>query len=162
MSKRKMIITYVSLVGVPLLGLIGILHGGRALRAPLSVAGNWNLEADVASWAGQPCGDLLSGLKQPAFDISQSGTMVVLALNNPQATALTGTIRGTTLTAGADEPANGAGQCSGSRAVHIDGLLKEDGAQRTLTGTLKLNTCATCAVIAFEAVRRAPAKKGGK
>jgi len=161
MSKRTMIVTYVCLVGIPLLGLIGILHGGRHLRAPLSVGGNWNLQADFSSWAGKPCGDLLANAKQPAITISQSGTLLVVALNNPQATALSGTLQGTVLTIGPGKPVTaGAESCNATEAIRLDGEVSKDGAHRTLTGTLRLNTCATCAAIAFQAVRQ-PAKKGG-
>jgi len=163
MSKRTMLVAYASLVGIPLLGLIGIVHGGRRLRAPLSVGGNWNLRADFTPWAGKTCGNLLSVTRQPAFSISQSGTILVLALNNAQATAFRGTIQGTELTAGAEDPsAGGDAACDPEEAIHLNAVVKKTGAQATLTGTLKLNSCATCAPVAFEAVRQASAKKGGQ
>ena len=161
MSKRAMIIAYVCLVGIPLLGLIGILHGGRRLQAPLAVGGNWNLEADFSSWAGKPCGDLLASAKQPALSISQSGTTLVVALNNPQATTLAGTVEGTSLTVGDEEPASLESEsCNAAQALRLNGEVNRDGAHCRLTGTLKLNNCASCAVIAFQAVRQTT-KKGG-
>lgn len=162
MSTRAMIVAYISLVGIPLLGLIGILHGGRHLRAPLSVGGNWNLTADLSPWAGKPCGDLLAGIKQPAFNISQSGAMLVFTLNNPQAATFGGTLRGTELTAGAVASSATAGDaCSPAEAVSMNAVVGKAGAQSALSGTLQLRNCATCAPIAFKAIRQVSAKKGG-
>jgi hypothetical protein len=41
MSKRKLIVAYVLLVGVPLLGLLGIVRAGQHLTPPISVGGTW-------------------------------------------------------------------------------------------------------------------------
>lgn len=162
MSARAMIVAYVCLVGIPLLGLVGILHGGRRLRAPLSVGGNWNLTADFSPWTGKPCGDLLAGIKQPAFNISQSGAMLVFTLNDPQAATFDGTLRGTELTAGADASSVSVSDaCSPAEAISMNAVVGETGVQAALSGTLRLRSCDTCAPLAFKAIRQASAKKGG-
>lgn len=162
MSTRAMIVTYVSLVGIPLLGLVGILHSGRHLRAPLSVGGNWNLTADVSGWAGKPCGDLLAGIRQPAFSISQSGTVLVFTLNTAQAVTLAGTLRGTSLTAGALDSSAAGEACSPAEAIRVNAVVGKRGAQPALTGMLQLRSCPACAAVPFEAVRLASAKKGAQ
>lgn len=161
MSKRKLIIAYVCLVGIPLLGLIGIVHEGQRLNAPASVGGNWNVDGDFAAWAGKPCANLLTGARRPAVTISQSGSILSIVLSDAQAAPLTGTIQGRTLTAGADDPASsGVASCAG--AIRVNATAEKDGKQRTLTGTLQLNTCASCAPVAFSAVREAAQSKGGE
>ncbi len=155
-----MITAYACLVGIPLLGLIGIVRAGRRLVAPLSVGGNWNIEADFALWADKPCGDLLAGARQPALSISQSGDRLVIALNNRQATELIGTIRATFLRAGSeDPPASGIDNCSAAQPIGVTATVKNQGEQRTLTGTLRLNTCEACPPVAFRAVRQPAQKK---
>jgi len=161
MSNRRLILAYVFLVGIPLLGLIGIVRRGQHLQAPVSVGGSWNVEADFSPWSGKPCVDVLGSGKQPLLNISQSGDRLVLALNNPQSTVIAGSIRGTVLTAGTQDSADSAGgSCAASQAIGITAELNKDGQQHALTGTFKLNTCRACAPVSFHAVRQAGPKRG--
>ena len=157
MSNRKLILAYVCLVGIPLLSLIGIVRSGQHLQAPISVGGNWNVEADLSPWSGKPCVDLLSG-KQPLLSISQSGDNLTLLLNNPQATVLAGTIRGTALRANTEDRASD--QCSAGQAIAITAEVSKDGERRALTGAFRLNRCRECAPVSFHALRLAALKKG--
>jgi hypothetical protein len=161
MSKRKLMIAYVCLVGIPLLVLIGIVHEGQRLSAPASVGGNWNVDGDFTAWAGKPCGDLLTAAGRPALSISQSGSVLSISLGDPQAAPLAGTIQGRTLSAGAEDPPS-SGNASCSAAIRVDATAERDGEQRTLTGTLRLNTCASCAPVAFRAVREGGQQKVGR
>src|SRR5262249_17892730 len=72
-SKAKLIISYVCLVGMPLLALLGILRAGQSLYAPPSLGGSWYLEADLGNLANGPCRDLLGRVTQPFMTICQSG-----------------------------------------------------------------------------------------
>ena len=49
MAKRKLIIVYAGLVGLPLLGLIGILRGGQHLAAPAAAGGTSHLQSSGAA-----------------------------------------------------------------------------------------------------------------
>lgn len=161
MSRRKLMVAYICLVGIPLLGLIAIVHEGQRLSAPASVGGSWNLDGDFAAWLGKPCADQLTGAGRPALDISQSGNMLSIVLGDAPAMPLTGTIQGRTLTAGAKTPAfSGTANCNA--AIGVKATASKDGDQRTLTGTLRLNTCASCALVAFRAVREGTSSKGGE
>ena len=161
MSNRRLIVAYIFLVGLPLLGLIGILHGGQRLQAPISVAGNWNINADLSPWSGMPCGDLLGSGKPPLLTISQSGDRLVLAFNNSQATRLAGSIRGTALAAGLEDPRDPAGgQCSAGQAIGVAGEVSKDGGQRSLTGVFRLKGCQECLPVGFHAVRQAVSRRG--
>ena len=156
MSRRKLMIAYACLVGIPLLGLIGIVHVGQGRNAPASVGGSWNVAGDFAAWAGKPCADLLAAGGQPTLNISQSGSMLSIALGDAQAARLNGTIQGSTLTAGAnpESPGTSRGSSSCDASIRMKATASKDGDQRTLTGTLQLNTCASCAPVAFRAVRQ--------
>ena len=127
---------YLLLVGVPVLGLLGILEAGRAITAPLSVGGDWALEFDPAA----PCATGPASLQQPALSISQSGTEALITVNDGHATTLEATINGSALTAK-------------SLKASIAGKL----GARTLEGMMRFDGCAP---VAFRAVRQAPKKRG--
>ncbi len=161
MSSRKLILSYICLVGIPLLGLIGIVRAGQRLQAPISVGGIWNVEADFSPLSGKPCGDALGSGKQPLLSISQSGDRVLLTLNNPQATALAGTIHGSALAAGNEDAGDPVGgQCTAAQAIGVSAAVTEDGEERALTGVFKLISCPECAPVSFHATRQAAAKRG--
>jgi len=128
------------MVGVPVLGLLGILEAGRSIPAPLSIGGDWTLEFDPAAH----CATGTAGLRQPALSISQSGTQALITLNDGHATTLEATINGAALTA--TSPTAGI-------AATISGRLGE----RTLEGQMHFDGCAP---VAFRAVRQAPKKRG--
>lgn len=164
MPKRKMIVAYACLVGVPLLGLLGILRAGQRLRAPVSVGGAWNLEADFGPLAGKPCGELLADIKPPFFTISQSGPALVVTLNSTPPTTLNGTVQGTALSVAAPEAlsAGGAEGCSDPGAVYVTANVEGQGRGRTLAGVVGLRGCAVCAPVPFRAYQAGPSRAGGK
>jgi len=125
------------LVGVPVLGLFGILEAGRSLAAPPSVSGDWTVEFDsAANCAG------LARLRQPALTISQSGTEARITLNDGRATTLEASINESSLT-----------------AKSLTAAITGKAAQRVLEGKVELDGCGP---VAFRAVRQAPAKKRGE
>ncbi len=128
-------------MGVPVLGLLGILEAGRGIPAPLSIGGEWALTSDPTVNCANPPGSLQ---RQLAWSISQSGTQALITLNDGHATTLEATIDGATLTAKSP---------GGAIAATIAG---KPGA-RTLEGTVTLEGCAPGA---FKAVRQAPKNRG--
>lgn len=161
MSKRKLIVAYICLVGTPLLGLLGILRAGQHLTPPVSVGGAWYLEADSGALASGPCRDLLASVSQPFLSIFQSGTNLVFSLNNPQKTTLPGTIQGAEVTMSReDAPVAGeTGACADPQAIQLKAAVGNQDGQRVLTGTLAVQGCAACQPIQFRAVRSS-AKEG--
>lgn len=164
MTKRRMLTAYACLVGVPLLGLLGILRAGQHLRAPLSVGGPWNLEADFGSLAGRPCGEFLKGVKAPFFTISQSGADLVATLNLPSAPPLEGKLEGRSLKIGAaNSPASGAfGPCAGPESIYLTATVGGQGREHTLDGVLGISGCAGCTPVPFRAVQDVPRRKGAR
>jgi len=124
------------LVGVPVLGLLGILEAGRGISAPLSIAGDWTLEFDPAAH----CANGPAGLRQPALSISQSGTEVLITVNDGRATALEATVDGVTLT-----------------AKSLTATISGKPGERLLEGHMHFDGCAP---VAFRAVRQASQKRG--
>ena len=132
------------MVGIPVLGLLGILEAGRSITAPLSIGGDWTVEFDPAPH----CANGPSVLRQPAFSISQSGTGALITLNDGHATTLEATIDGATLTAKTPSATIAA-----TVVASIAGKLD----QRTMEGKVSLSGCAP---VAFHAVRQTPRKRG--
>jgi hypothetical protein len=131
---------YLLSVGVPVMGLLGVLEAGRGIPAPLSIGGQWTLEFDPAVRCAKG-----PGYPRPsALSISQSGTSAVITLNDGHATALEATVNGTALTAK-------------SSAAGIAASISGRPGERTLEGKMELDGCAP---VAFRAVRQAP-KRGG-
>jgi hypothetical protein len=165
MSKSKLLIIYVCLVGFPLLGLLAILHAGERLTPPKSLGGAWNLEADFSSLATKSCRDLLSNVKQPFLSISQSGPSLALTLNNSQRTTLPGTLQNTNVIAGPDSAMDTSGDsedCGDPRAIQLRADISKDAGERTLIGTLSIAGCPHCAPIPFRAQRQSSSSSEGR
>ena len=131
---------YLVLVGVPVLGLLGILEAGRGVSAPLAISGEWTLSFDPA--AG--CANGPATLRQPALSISQSGTQALITVNDGHATTFEATV-------------NGAAIAAKSPAAGIAAGISGKAGERTLQGVMNFNGCPA---VAFRAVRQA-SKKGG-
>lgn len=165
MFSQKLVLEYVFLVGLPLVGLLGILRAGQHLTPPISVAGAWNVDADLSALASAGYGQLLTGARQPFLTISQSGTSLVFSLNNPQRTTLSGTIHDTTLTIGPEhsEGFEGTGgHCGDPRAIYLKAVVYKQGGQRVLTGILGIRSCEKCVPVSFRAVRQVLSGRGGR
>jgi hypothetical protein len=165
MRANKLALTYVLLVGVPLLALFGILRAGRLLTAPISMGGVWVLNANFNTLGSAPCVSLLNGINQPFFTISQSGPSLLFAFDDPARTIVAGAIRGATVSMGMGSsgfPASAEGDCRDTRAVYLQGQTSKQGDQRILTGILGIHGCAGCLPIPFRAVRQAPQAGGDR
>lgn len=158
MSKHGLVLTYLVLVGIPLLILMGILHAGAHLIPPIAVGGPWSLDADFDGVGNSPCGALLRSMKQPALDIKQAGNELTLTLNNPERTAIAGALDGSALAATEVQPAdagqNGGPTCSGSGAIRIAATVERAGDSRSMNGTFSLGDCAACRPISFSGARQ--------
>lgn len=75
LSAVRTLALYAGLVGIPILGLVAVLHAGQRLQAPPSVGGAWRVES-VDGGAGE-CGPLARGA---VLAVSQSGVYVTLAI----------------------------------------------------------------------------------
>src|ERR1700690_2562536 len=72
-GNKNLIAAYSCLVGIPILGLLGILDIGHGLRAPIAIGGTWDVQVDLHSLASTHCDALLASTQPWVLDISQSG-----------------------------------------------------------------------------------------
>ncbi len=158
MSKAGLALTYLGLVGIPLLALMGILRAGSHLNPPMSVGGPWNVESDFASLASAPCGTLLSEARQPAFEIKQSGQDLTVTLNDPEKTVLTGTLVGANLEAGETKTGGKVqtdeSKCADSAQIRIAATISGNGDSRIMNGTVGTGNCVGCQTVSFQATRQ--------
>lgn len=152
-ANRNFVIAYIVLVGLPVLGLVGVLKNGRTLTAPFSVDGAWKIEAAANS---SSCANFLSSLSAAPFSISQSGTSLVVSLNNGAKTAI-GTLEDKSIRAefAGEEDSN----CE-SRSLVLAATLNPQSEPRTMHGTLTVENCPSCS-IEFNAVRQPRNISGG-
>lgn len=95
----KVFLQYVLMVGVSVLMVVGLLHLGRNLKAPVSVGGAWELDISQQVDAGA-CESALIWTEPPRLEISQSGPYISLNLNDTSNTKLEGIVEGTELSGG--------------------------------------------------------------
>jgi len=162
-TNRNFIIAYILLVALPIVGLVGILKSGRALAAPISIDGVWQLQADPVQLAALPCQKALAYGSDTSLAISQSGKNFSLTLNNGSRLTASGAIEGTTLTASlnsAAAPTAENGVCGQSGELLLVATVNPKTDPRSLAGTLSVNNCPVCVPVKFSAVRVTPPKKG--
>ena len=150
-SNRNFVIAYILLVGLPLVGLAGVLRSGRSLNAPFSIDGAWKVDAGAAHLSSAPCGDFLSSVSDSPLTISQSGTSLVIGLGGK---TTTGTLAGKTVKAQfavAENPK--AADCS-DHSLTLTATLDPLTEPRTLRGRLTVESCESCAPVEFHAVRQ--------
>ena len=125
-------------MGVPVLCLFGILEIGKGITAPPAIGGEWSVQFDPAA----NCAGAFARLRQPALSISQSGPGALIMLNDGRSTPFPATITGGTLT-----------------AASLTATIAGKRGERVLEGKFDFDGCAP---VAFRAIRREPAKKGGE
>jgi hypothetical protein len=116
---------------------------------------------DFAPLTSSPCAELITTIKQPALNITQSGGQLILRLNNETKTTLYGELRGRTLEAGV-QPSGSLVEdvsCTGPRAVYLEAEVKKDEVEPVkLTGRLMIAGCQGCPPLIFNAIRLQPVK----
>lgn len=160
----RALLVYLLLVGAPVLGVLTVLHIGRDVRPLTSVAGAWILESDFAPVTNSPCAKLVTTIKQPALNITQSGRQLVLRLNNEEKTTFDGEVQetpaggGMALFASAKE----ASLCTEPGGFYLKAEVKKEGVEPIkLTGRLIIPGCNGCSPVVFNAIRQQPIKADG-
>jgi|GEM_PF-2719768 len=148
----KTILVYMVLVGVPLLGLLGILRAGERMVPPRHVGGAWEIADSSATGLQSLCPGLGFPGMGAAIDVSQSGTRARVVLNDSLATPLDARIEGLMLTA---RPEREAGAYAG-RELRLAAALDTLADPMALRGTVSVAGCDACPTVPFHAVRAAP------
>jgi hypothetical protein len=162
-TSRNFVVAYILLVGLPLLGLAGVLRTGRSLSAPISVGGVWKPEANSGNLSSHPCDKTLSFLVNSSWAISQSGKSVVLSFDDPTRTIMSGALEGKALRASAvsaRDPKSNSG-CRDDQRFTMIATVDPSTEPRSLTGRVAVDGCEACAPLEFHAVRQ-PRATGGE
>ena len=157
-NNRNFILAYILLVGLPIVGLIGVLKSGRKLTAPVSVDGLWHLQVDSGRLAALPCGKALADSPDTELAISQSGKNFTLTLSNGPKSTASGALDGTALQASIAPSADWSAQsgCGNGRELSLIATVDTKADPRTLTGLLSINNCPSCDAVEIRAVRQTP------
>jgi len=126
----KAILHYLFLVGIPVLGVFGLLQMGKGITPPVSVGGTWLLEITPPFTGEDTCGHFLSWSDKPRLMISQSGPHLLFTFNDKERTQLAGKVEGQTLSISTAKL---------NLKAALDRQVKPD----RLRGEITLNHCST-------------------
>ena len=149
----KAVLLYLALVGLPVLGVAGVLRLGGRIEAPPDIGGVWRAEIAPAVQLVPPCVELTPDAT--AFDVVQSGVHAGVTLNDPARTRLDATLRGARLWGRAAQlPLLGTARaaCPGA-PLELAADFSTDGRDAQLVGHLWAGGCAACAPLSFRAER---------
>lgn len=153
-TNRRFILAYIILVGLPLLGLGGVLKAGRHLTAPISVDGTWKVEP--TSVPADACSKAVSALVASNLVISQSGKTLAMNINGSGKTPFAGSLEGQDISASLGTVSG----CSGDQPVTLTAFVNRNSEPKSLTGSLSMANCASCSPVEFRGVLQP--KSGGK
>jgi hypothetical protein len=146
-TNRNFIIAYILLVGLPLLGLAGVLKAGHALSAPIAVDGAWTLQTDAATLCGQ-------ALQNSVLTISQSGQDLVVGLDSGLKTTGAGALTGATMDATLPLAEAPATMCGNDAILALNAAIDSKADPKTMLGTISVKGCASCTEVSYRAVRQ--------
>ncbi len=153
-TSRNFVVAYIVLVGLPLLGLAGVLRTGRTLTPPISVDGVWKVDADPSQPDLPSCSKAISSLANSSFVISQSGKSLVVSFNSSK-TGASGTIEGKSLTASLVLARDTSGDSGcGDQRMALTATIDPKSEPRSLAGVLAVKNCTSCVPLEFHAVRQ--------
>jgi hypothetical protein len=153
--QKNFVVSYLFLVILPVMALLGILKYGRRLTAPMAVGGVWKLESNLASTGNAGCSGLFGSLQDASLVILQSGKNLTLTLPGGLRRQATGLIQGGTLTASflpMDFGSSGE-SCGFGGPVSLVATVDPSVTPRSFSGTLSISGCDSCAAAAVHAVR---------
>lgn len=165
-TSRNFVVAYVLLVGLPLLGLAGVLKSGRSLVAPISVDGIWKIEAEAgrlgSQSASQSCEKTAAPFAAGSIAISQSGKNLVLTFDNGSKVVASGAIEGKTISASfAPARDTSSDNSCGDRPITFVATIDPRTEPRSLSAVLSVKDCASCVPLEFRAVRQPRTPSGG-
>lgn len=155
----KFVIAYVVLVGVPVIGLAGILRAGRSLSAPVSVEGVWKLERDASTSHAYAlsCIDRLF-LQNTTLSIKQSGRDLALTVSSGSKAIALGSgssdrrsIRGAVTVSPAE---SGERACGSEQSIVLSATVDGEPVHRSMLSTITVEGCSSCAPLEFHAIRQ--------
>lgn len=152
----KHFLLYLTLVGVPLLGLLGILRIGETLDVPASIGGIWSVDSSMAQGVQRSCTPIELPSARAEMTVIQSGRYVLIRFNDSARTTLSGRFHARKLTARHVLPSEAQieGVCGASLPALLQlELQSRTGATDRLSGVWRMPGCDVCPPMAFRALR---------
>ncbi len=155
-EKMKLLITYLTLVGLPVLGVLGVLHVGRGLTSPVSVSGSWNVEVSRQLSGYSSCEDVLRQSQPLVLTISQSGPHVFLSFDNNKKIKLAGAIESTSVNASSLHLSARTvwDDRNSPDAMRLYATFDREAGAGRLVGSLNFNKCPGAPEMTFIATRQ--------
>jgi len=158
----RSLLLYLFLVGMPALAISGVLYVGKRLRSPIFVGGTWSVERASNSRRDPRCGYSLINPDRAVLTISQSGSRLLLTLNDENRTTFEGEIRDVTINAAMARPPSPtslAGNGFTGASIQLHATVERGSESDRLSGTLIFSDCPT-APVTFNAKQQAAGAQG--
>lgn len=151
----KTAILYLVLVGLPTLGVLGVLRAGQSLTPPVSVSGLWNVEISTQAAGNSPCGEQFDKSEILSLSIKQSGTHLLFSFEKKKIN-LAGEIDGpnggaAAVRLSAATASEDAGQAD---AVRLRATAEREARPERLHGSLSFARCPAGTEVSFIATRQ--------
>jgi hypothetical protein len=145
MAQVKHLVQYLMLVGLPFLGLLGVLRIGRDMTAPMAVHGTY-LVTTTGGTGGSCLRELLA---DSSLAVTQSGERIQVRVGR-RAVRLDGQLNGNRLRAEGELPTTTT--CPSGEPIRFEGLATRVAGQVRLDLQLRAE-CAACGSLTLEAFR---------
>ena len=144
---------YAPMVGIPLIGVLIILHVGRRLEAAPAIHGAWRVRSAASTAGTAGCVGNLTADSIHTIVVSQSGPRATLQLQSVDAGVwANATVRIADHTATGTVDGPWPGNCAGHVVLTLRFAARP--AADSAYGTIADTTCAACNQFAFVATRR--------
>jgi hypothetical protein len=153
----KIILLYVTLVGILLLGLLGILRVGEKLNAPLNVSGEYEINSEFVNIIDKSCTPLIFHKEEPQLTVEQSGIYLTAKFNDVNKTEMSGKLENNKMIfSQVIQAKKDAAKVCGSeiKAELSVNIIQSDTAEDEIAGTWNIPDCGTSAKIKFSAVKK--------
>jgi hypothetical protein len=145
---RRLFIEYVLMVGLPLVLLVGVLHQGRTLQAPVAVEGTWEFALNGSAATGASCDPLLRDVSGFAMSVSQSGSYLTATMVDSGRRVLRGRSDGSVFWL---ESVRLNGPSPNSNLLRLTGTVRDAQGGKLIRGALLMPRSVDCPPVAFEA-----------
>jgi hypothetical protein len=144
----KSALRYFVMVGIPIVGVFGILRLGKDLKPPISVGGVWNVEVRSPPAGALPCNNF--GSNPRILTISQSGPHLSLEFDSPNETKLSGEINDEIIGARSQVGRTASGP---EPVLQLQARVDRQPGFHVLEGVLTVSNCSPEAQLSFRAIR---------
>ena len=152
----KIILLYITLVGVLLALLLGILRIGEKLQAPINVSGKWILNDDFTKAVAKSCAPVTFHKDEPQLIIEQSGIYLNASFNDIDKTEMTGKLENNKIVFNQVIQAkkDSVKVCGNDLLTELSVTVIQNDTTDELTGAWKTPNCSKCGEIKFSAIKK--------